>query len=249
MRAPPEERPAGPALVGLLAVFLAGFVGIYVAALGAGPGARVDENALKSQAAWQLGVPDQLGNLLATISISSLMLVALGGVALALWRRRTDIAIAIVVLLVGANLSTQLLKDLLVTAEPFVQSDRPIPGAFPSGHATAAASVALVVVMAVGPALRRWAVTLAVLYAVGVGIATVALGWHYPSDVLGAYMVAGAWAAGVGAVIGLLSGGPWVASLHGFKAPMLVAMAVVVSAAVAVWAGGSTRGPLITRGA
>jgi len=70
-----------------------------------------------------------------------------------------------------------------------------------------------------------------------VGIATVALGWHYPSDVLGGYMVAGAWAAAVGGVVGLRSGGPWVASTRGFSVPIGVALGVVAMAAVVVWVG------------
>jgi len=37
---------------------------------------------------------------------------------------------------------------------------------------------------------------LAVLYAGGIGVAVIAAGWHRPSDVIGAYLVTIAWAAG-----------------------------------------------------
>ena len=153
---PPSERPAGLALLALLALFLAGLVAVYLVALQLGPGARIDQNALEAQAAWQLGVPEPLSGLLGTISVSSLMLVALGGLGIALWRGRPDMALAILVLLVGANASTQILKELLASSDPLMAGpERANPGAFPSGHSTAAASVALAAVMAVGPRLRK----------------------------------------------------------------------------------------------
>ncbi len=45
--------------------------------------------------------------------------------------------------------------------------------------------------------LRRPTAALAVLYAGAIGVAVVAAGWHRPSDVVGAYLVTTAWAAGV----------------------------------------------------
>jgi membrane-associated phospholipid phosphatase len=219
----------------LLIIFVAGFGVVYAAALGEGPGARVDRDALEAQAAWQLGVPGPLNDLLDTISIGSLGLAALAAVAIALWRRRPDVAVAVVVVLAGANVTTQVLKEVLATADPLaLNSDRAFAEAFPSGHSTAAASVGLVAVMAVAPEIRRVTATLAVIYAVGVGIATVALGWHYPSDVLGGYLVAGAWAAAVGAVLGLRSPGPWVASLRGFAPPAMIGLIAVAVGLVLV---------------
>ncbi|MDH3228080.1 MAG: phosphatase PAP2 family protein [Thermoleophilia bacterium] len=235
MRRTAREYVATPALFVLLALFLAGFVAVYAAALGAGPGARADRDALESQAAWQLGVPGPLNDLLGTISVGSLGLAALVAVAVALWRRRPDVAVAVVVVLVGANVTTQVLKEVLATADPLaLDSERAFASAFPSGHSTAAASVGLVAVMAVAPELRRATATIAVIYAVGVGIATVALGWHYPSDVLGGYLVAGAWAAAVAAVLGLRHPEPSAAGLRGFAAPAMVGLVAAALGTAAV---------------
>jgi membrane-associated phospholipid phosphatase len=228
MRRTSVERPATPALLALVLLFLAGFSLVYAAALGEGPGARADRDALESQAAWQLGVPGPLNDLLDTISVGSLGLAALAAVAVSMWRRRPGLAAAAVVVLIGANVTTQVLKEVLTTVDP-LESERAFANAFPSGHSTAAASVGLVAVMAATPELRRVTATAAVLYAIGVGIATVALGWHYPSDVLGGYLVAGAWAAAAGAALGVGHPGPWVASLRGFAPPAMVGL---VAAAV-----------------
>jgi hypothetical protein len=51
-------------------------------------------------------------------------------------------------------------------------------------------SLALCCVLVVGPELRATAALLGAGYAIAVGYALVALGWHLPSDVLGGFLVA-----------------------------------------------------------
>jgi membrane-associated phospholipid phosphatase len=124
--------------------------------------------------------------------------VALGAaiVAVALARRRPRIALAVAVLLVGANVTTQLLKPLL--AAPRAHSllstvAEPAFGSWPSGHATAAMSLALGLVLAVPARRRPIAGALGALFAVAVSYSFLTLGWHYPSDVLGGFLVAVTW--------------------------------------------------------
>lgn len=125
-------------------------------------------------------------------------------VVVALARRRIWVAIAIVAILVGANMTTQLLKPLL--AEPRAASLLhgvlpPSPASWPSGHATAAMSLALCSVMAVPSRLRPYVAALGAAFAVAVSYSFLALGWHYPSDVFGGFLVAGTWTLlGVAAV-------------------------------------------------
>jgi membrane-associated phospholipid phosphatase len=45
------------------------------------------------------------------------------------------------------------------------------------------------------PALRRAALVLAALFALGIGFSRVYLGVHYPSDVLGGLLLGTAWSA------------------------------------------------------
>jgi len=125
-------------------------------------------------------------------------LLVLLGVACAIglrYGRRREVAAAIVVV-AGANLTTQLLKTTLEHArhKAFEHGiELPWPNSFPSGHTTAAASIAVALLL-VTPAAHRRAAALAggALVAI-VGLCVVVLRWHYPSDVLGGLLVVGAW--------------------------------------------------------
>jgi membrane-associated phospholipid phosphatase len=118
-------------------------------------------------------------------------------VALALVRRRPRSALAIAVMLVGANVTTQLLKVLLAhpRATSLLGHDTTVsPQSWPSGHATAAMSLALALVLAVPARARPAAAAFGAVFAVAVSYSFLTLGWHYPSDVLGAFLVAVTWA-------------------------------------------------------
>jgi membrane-associated phospholipid phosphatase len=56
---------------------------------------------------------------------------------------------------------------------------------WPNGRSTASKSLALCRVLVVGPRLRPLAAVLGAGYAIAVGYALVALGYHLPSDVFG----------------------------------------------------------------
>jgi membrane-associated phospholipid phosphatase len=118
-------------------------------------------------------------------------------VALALARGRPRIALAVPVVLAASSLTTQILKPLL--ADPrtcdCLADARVSAASWPSGHATGAMALALCAVL-VAPA--PWRPTMAVVgagVAVAVSYALLTLGWHYPSDVLGGYLVAAFWMA------------------------------------------------------
>jgi len=115
-------------------------------------------------------------------------------VLLALRRRRVWVAVAIVAILLGANVTTQLLKPLL--AEPRARdliASPPSAASWPSGHATAAMSLALCMVIAVPARLRPLMAALGGAFAVAVSYSFLALEWHFPSDVFGGFLVAAAW--------------------------------------------------------
>jgi membrane-associated phospholipid phosphatase len=117
-------------------------------------------------------------------------------VLVALLRRRRRSALAIGAILLGANLTTQVLKPLLAAPRAgwLLHGLVPVPpGSWPSGHATAAMSLALCCVLAAPPRLRPAAATLGAAFAVAVSYSFLALGWHFPSDVFGGFLVAGTW--------------------------------------------------------
>jgi membrane-associated phospholipid phosphatase len=115
------------------------------------------------------------------------MLVALG-------RRRPGVALVIGMILLGANVTTQLLKPLLAEPRPVLPGGGQVAAAsWPSGHATAAMSLALCATLAVPARLRPAVAALGGLFAVAVTYAFLTLGWHYPSDVFGGFLVATVW--------------------------------------------------------
>jgi membrane-associated phospholipid phosphatase len=115
-------------------------------------------------------------------------------IGLRLGRRREVLAAIVVV--AGANLTTQLLKTTLEHArhKAFEHGiELPWPDSFPSGHTTAAASIAVALLLVVPAAHRLGAAVAGVALTAAVGFSVVILAWHYPSDVLGGLLVVGTW--------------------------------------------------------
>jgi membrane-associated phospholipid phosphatase len=122
------------------------------------------------------------------------MLAAVCAIGLGFGRRRE--VLAAVVLVAGANVTTQVLKSVLEHArtKAFEHGwELPWPNSFPSGHTTAAASIAVALLLVVPPAYRLLAAGVGVALTGAVGLSVVILGWHYPSDVLGALLVVATW--------------------------------------------------------
>jgi membrane-associated phospholipid phosphatase len=124
----------------------------------------------------------------------------------ALLRGRPRVVLAIGVIVLGANATTEVLKHVLAEPRPnsLFPGFSPLPPAsWPSGHATAAMSLVLASVLAVPGRLRPAAAALGTVLAIAVGYSVLANGLHYPSDVLGGLLVAATWTLGV--VAGLLA--------------------------------------------
>jgi membrane-associated phospholipid phosphatase len=131
-----------------------------------------------------------LGDLAALL----ILLAAVAAIGLRLGRRREVLAAVVVV--AGANLTTQLLKTTLEHArhKAFEHGiELPWPNSFPSGHTTAAASIGVALLLVVPAGYRLGAAVVGLLLTAAVGSSVIVLGWHYPSDLLGALLVTGAW--------------------------------------------------------
>ena len=162
------------------------------------PGGRgLDGRAL--EAFTGVARPPLTPRILGVASLADALPCAIGAaglIAVALLRRRWLMAAIVPAILLSANLVTQLLKPALT--DPRIFDVRGVafayPGSWPSGHSTAAMSLALCLVLVVGPRLRPLAALAGAGYAVAVGYALVVLGFHVPSDVLGGYLVAATFA-------------------------------------------------------
>jgi len=182
-----------PFLAAVSALALAGLLGLvataYVA-LRTSRGLRLDREAMDAVSSPALTL-DRLYTGLGWVSVGTVGLSLLACVTLAVVRRRLDLALGAVVVIGGANVTTQILKyDLFARLDLGHGPDR-----LPSGHTTVALSIALAAVI-VAPA--RWRSTVAIgvsATATLVGLALVLGRWHRPSEVVAATFVCLVWAA------------------------------------------------------
>jgi membrane-associated phospholipid phosphatase len=121
-------------------------------------------------------------------------LVGMTCIAVALVRRRRARAWAVGVMLVGTGVTTQGLRHLV--AEPRYADWLGLERAsWPSGHGTAAMTLVLCAVLVAPPARRAVVAVAGLALTVVLTFATLALTWHYPSDMFAGFLVAGLWAS------------------------------------------------------
>ena len=94
----------------------------------------------------------------------------------------------------GAAVTTQILKPLLATQREFPLGHFMGAEAYPSGHTTAVMSLALALVIVSPVRWRPLAAAAGGLLTVGTVYSILILGSHYPSDVIGGFLVATGWA-------------------------------------------------------
>ena len=118
-------------------------------------------------------------------------------------RRLRRLALFVGVTVVGSSVLNNLIKLAVDRARPHLSDPVAFaPGkSFPSGHAQAAIvgyGVLLAVFLPIIP--RRWrpaAITAAALLALLIGFSRIALGVHYLSDVIAAYLIGTVWLIGL----------------------------------------------------
>ncbi|WP_213280698.1 phosphatase PAP2 family protein [Cellulomonas hominis] len=154
-------------------------------------GAHIGQNRL-----WELAEP-----VLDVVSVGFIAAAVVACAVIAFVRRRWGLALVAAAVLAGSNVTTQLLKQGVL--------DRPQLGhgpefnTLPSGHTTAAASVAAAVLLVVPPRARPWAAVLGGAYAGATGVSTLVGQWHRPSDVVAGLLVVLLWGALACAVLAL----------------------------------------------
>lgn len=163
-------------------------------------GQQVDDSAMHTVSAGSAAL-QQLHSYLGNITVGTTAVVLTACVVFALLRRRYAIAAGAVVIVAGANVTTQFLKKVFF--------DRPDFGlgtinSLPSGHTTVAISAVLAAVLVAPPLLRPLIVALGSFAATLVGTSTIVGGWHRPSDVVGALAVALAWGTAVAIAVGTI---------------------------------------------
>jgi membrane-associated phospholipid phosphatase len=219
----------------LAAASAAGAVLVWLAAFHVAAGRTLDGRALESFAGAArppltpsiegvAGLADPLPFALWTVGIA----------AVALLRGRWLMATAVAAILLSANVVTHMLKPALADPRGFelqgIQTH--YPGSWPSGHSTAAMSLALCLVLVAGPRMRPLAAFLGAGFAIAMGYSLVVLGYHLPSDVLGGFLVAATFTLlGAAALAALESRAPARAPIRDRPPAMLSAPALAAAAA------------------
>ncbi|MGZ8752536.1 MAG: phosphatase PAP2 family protein [Acidimicrobiia bacterium] len=194
-RSVPWTRVRSLLAVSVLAALV--FTGVYFVAVHTAWGQRLDATALEGgvrvdRPRVEKGTED----LLTTISVGSVALIGGGIVLVALGRGRFHLAIAAGVVVVGSDVSTELLKGVILTRPALLTTIETgsASNSFPSGHTTVAMSLALAAVLVTPRRARGLVAVLGAAYAIGIGEAVLVSGWHRPSDAIGSYLLVLVWA-------------------------------------------------------
>jgi membrane-associated phospholipid phosphatase len=165
-------------------------------------GQKVDTVALTGNSIGRARIDELVSTVLDAMSLVSLAIATAVLAFIALIRRRRGLALMVLLLIAGANLTTQLLKDAITRPYLGVDIERAAAGnSLPSGHTTVAASVAVALVLVLPPRTRVVGAFIATGYAALAGVATLSAGWHRPSDAMAALLVVGGWTAAVSVVL------------------------------------------------
>ena len=205
VRAPAVLRDVRGPAAGAVACATA-LVAVYWAAVRTVPGRVLDGRSLRGALLTDSTAAAWLERGLDLISVTALLCAVCGILLIALARRRRAVGLGALVVLAGANVSTQLLKSVLLT-RPDLGLDERTPAtlnSLPSGHVTVAFSAVVALVLVLPARLRGPVSTLGAASASVVTIAVMSSGWHRASDALAACLVVGVWAGLVLVLLGLL---------------------------------------------
>jgi membrane-associated phospholipid phosphatase len=223
----------------MIVLALAVFVATYLVFVRTGTGQRLDQVAI-NHVGQGPATREMVNSVLQVITRGLIVLVSGACVVIAAIRRRWVLAAGALVVVGGANLTTEVLKKLVLSRPDFGHG---VTNSFPSGHTTVVTSLVLAVLL-VSPRSSRWLVELAGSVSVAViGVGTVVSTWHYPSDVIGGLLVPLIWGLAVLATISVVE--PSRARRTPRSHPLALLVGLVIAAFIfvsfGVRPGGSTR--------
>lgn len=208
---PPAAVPARLVVAGLLAALLAQVAAFEVVRrvfVDSVRGQWLDAAALTGHTIGEGYIEGLVDTVLNAVTVVSLAAATVAIGFIALMRGRVLLAAAAGLLIIGANVTSQVLKAGIDRPELGIDVIRAGAGnSLPSGHGTVAASVAVALVLVLPPRLRGAAGLLGAGYAALTGTATMSAGWHRPSDAVASLLLVGAWAALVGMVLAVVHRG------------------------------------------
>jgi undecaprenyl-diphosphatase len=200
-------------LIGVLMIATVAFGVLTAVAVGSRAGTPFD----KAVAAWLFDATDG-STLLSAVArildvvggnlVSFVIVLAATGV-LASRRHGYLAGYAFVSALGGVLLSTAV-KSLVDRPRPLTVGTLidETTSSFPSGHATSSVTtfgaLAVVCVVALRPGVRAWAAGVFVLLGLAISVSRVAVGVHWPTDVMGGWALGTAWTSAVALTVVLM---------------------------------------------
>jgi membrane-associated phospholipid phosphatase len=205
----PRVQPALARLALLVVGYVVVFGLVYLLTVHTVTGRRLADSSLRGAIAVRPLLSGTVQQILDVVSVASLLGAVAVVAVIALVRLARLEGLVAIGILVGANVSTWLLKNVLLT-RPDLDLSEVAPAtlnSLPSGHATAAFSAVAALLFVT---TRRWrdvTATVGAGYAALTGVATMLAGWHRAADSVAAFLVVGAW-AGIGAAVLVVAGTP-----------------------------------------
>lgn len=187
------------------AACVAGFIAVAAFVYKTEFGRTLDANALNGF--FYARTPERwdLAHHIATLcDPGSYAVIGAAIVAYAAMARGAKRATAAATLLTVTAISSQALKAGLAEVRYYGEFPGPKAieaAAFPSGHSTAAMTLALALVLVAPRRYRPLAALVGAPFAIAMGLSVVLMGWHLPSDVFGGYLLAAAWCLAILAVL------------------------------------------------
>jgi membrane-associated phospholipid phosphatase len=214
---------------------------VYVLGVLTRPGQRFEDAVLSaadpaSGAPRAPGATDVLAIITSPLPVAAILTVLI----VAVLRQRVMLGIVATGVVVASVLTTEIVQRAVLRPILLDTGLRREDQSFPSGHTTVAASVMAALVLVTPARLRTVVVFVGTVCAAGVSVATVAAGWHRPSDTLGSNLIVVIYTCVALAVLARRHQVTSDAPEPGHRAGVLVLVAVAVAGgglAVALGAG------------
>ena len=198
---PPDETRNRARQLRVLALWSVAFFGlIYLLAVHTTLGQEWDDIAVLERITAGEQRVDRAKEILDNIRIGSIVLALGVLLAIGLWRKRLRAGITAVLTFSGTILLAEIFKSVLprqeLTSYDALTIFRGL-NTFPSGHATIATASVLALIVVSSARARPWIALVGVIWAAAATWATLAAGWHRPSDTIGGILLATACFSGV----------------------------------------------------
>ncbi len=180
-------------------VCVAGFAAVLVFAYWVGPLERLDRNVLDALSTRTDTIPNRVAYVGFQVVNTRLVWVLAATIAalIALVQWRLGDAVLAVALVAGAGGLDLALKAMLANPRyqpvPLGSDAYPWKDAFPSGHSVGSLAMSLAFLSVVPLSWRRPTAVAGVAFTLYVSLGVLVLNYHYPSDVLGGWLLAMGW--------------------------------------------------------